>query len=45
MQKTNFEVLQKTSFMPGVVWAEESKTSLEFKIRPRQQKYQCGPNF
>jgi len=45
MQKIRFEVLQKkSSNMPRVVRAEESKTGLGFEIGPRQQKLWRGPN-
>ena len=38
-KRARFEVLQKNpKIMPRVVWAEESKTGLGFKIGPRQQK-------
>ena len=35
VKRGHFEILQKkTSNMPRVVWAEESKTGLGFKIGP-----------
>ena len=43
-QKGRFEGLQKKySNMPRVVWAEESKTGLEFEIRPRQKNDSVSP--
>ena len=36
---------KKTSWLPRVVRAEESKTGLGFKIGPRQQKYQRTPKL
>ena len=36
---------KKSSWLPRVVWAEESKTGLGFKIGPRQQKCQRTPNL
>ena len=37
-QKPRFEVLQKISNMPRVVWAEKSKTGLKLDIGLPQQK-------
>ena len=31
--------------VPGVVWAEESKTGLGFEMGPPQQKCQCKPTL
>ena len=47
VKRDHFEVLQKNQVTRPVyiVWAKESKTGLGFKIGPRQQKYQRGPNF
>ena len=38
VKRDRFQVLQKkSSWLPRVVWAEESKTGLGFKIGPRQK--------
>ena len=46
VKRTCFEVLQqKSSIMPRVVWAEESKTGLGFEIGSPQQKLWWRPDL